>query len=186
VDQTTPIILDTRFHATPEGFRFQLPVDDPAVLYSFHFYDPWEYTTFRVNQGRFQYPDCMPGDREGQTISWKSAELSQRLEPVISWAKRHGVPNHRILAGEFGCDRRVAGAKAYLKVLLRLFNAQGWHWAFYSFRSSDWDGMDYELGTRGLGQQYWQDREAGKPHEALIQRRDNPLWDVLKSQFPKP
>jgi hypothetical protein len=186
VDHDTPIILDARFHAAPEGFRFLLPVADPAILYSFHFYEPWAYTTFRVNRGRFRYPDRMPAVREGETDSWEFAEFSNRMEPVVSWAKQHGVPPRRILAGEFGCDRRVAGAQAYLSDLLRLLNLQEWHWAFYSFRSSDWDGMDYELGTGGLGQHYWQEREAGKPHEELIQRRDNPLWKVLRSQFPKP
>ena len=58
-----------------------------------------------------------------------------------------------------------------------------WHWAFYSYRSPDWDGMDYELGVEKLGWKYWEAREQGKGHEQLIRRRDNPLWDVFKKEF---
>jgi len=58
-----------------------------------------------------------------------------------------------------------------------------WHWAFYSYRSGDWDGMDYELGVEKLGWKYWEAREQGKGHEKLIRRRDNPLLGVFKKEF---
>jgi hypothetical protein len=184
-DKNTPIILDSRFHAHPEGFRFFEPMDDEAVLYSFHFYDPWNFTTFRVNKDRFSYPAEMPKGWSGETTPWTHVDLKERLEPVLTWAKRHQIPPNRIMAGEFGCDRRVRGVKNYLTDLIRLFNEQNWHWAFYSFRSADWDGMDYELGTDRLGWKYWQAREEGMAHEALIHRDDNPLWSVFRSQFQK-
>ena len=59
------------------------------------------------------------------------------------------------------------------------------HWAFYSFRSSDWDGMDYELRTDKLSGKYWLGLEAGQSHDSLIQRRDNPPWQVLRREFRK-
>lgn len=89
-----------------------------------------------------------------------------------------------MIAAEFGCDRRVPGAREYLAELIGQFNAYQWHWAFYSFRASDWDGLDYELGTEKLGWKYWQARDEGVDHERLIERHDNPLWEVLKSEFP--
>lgn len=183
VDAATPIVLDARFHASPSGFKSLKPIDDPAVLYSFHFYEPWIYTTFRVNKGRFRYPDQMPGETEGATVTWTDADFETRLDPVKMWAKEHHVPANRILAAEFGCGRQVAGAQQYLSDVITHLNAHGWHWAFYSFRSSDWDGMDYELGPDKMGWNYWKGREAGQPHEALIQRRSNPLWEVITRQF---
>ena len=182
VDTETPIILNCWFHSAPNGFRYLEPIDDQAVLYAFHFYDPWVFTTYRINKGRFSYPDKMPAGSDA-TTPWTPADLRERFQPVIDWAKRHNVPASRIAAEEFGCDRRVLGAKAYLEDLIAAFNEHQWHWAFYSFRSSDWDGLDYELGTEKLGWKYWQEREKGIDHEALIQRHDNPLWDVFKREF---
>ena len=36
-----------------------------------------------------------------------------------------------------------------------------------------------------LGWEYWQEREKGVDHERLIERHDNPLWEVMRSEFPK-
>ena len=107
------------------------------------------------------------------------------IRPVIEWAKRYNIPPEAIVVGEFGCDRRVGGAKEYLSDLVAIFNEHQWHWAFYSYRSGDWDGMDYELGVEKLGWKYWEAREQGKGHEQLIRRRDNPLWDVFKKEFAR-
>ena len=45
--------------------------------------------------------------------------------------------------------------------------------------------MDFELGTEKLDWKYWEAREAGKTHEELIERKDNPLWNVIKREFQK-
>lgn len=185
VDSETPIIFDGWFHSSPNGLRYMAPINDKAVLYAFHFYDPWVFTTFRINKERFSYPNKMPVAGSDTTELWTKADLQAHFQPVIDWAKRFGVPASRIVAEEFGCDRRVAGAKAYLEDLIAAFNNHQWHWAFYSFRSSDWDGLDYELGTEKLGWKYWQEREKGIDHEALIKRHDNPLWNVFKREFSR-
>ena len=183
VDSQTPILLDCWFHAAPEGFGYLEPVKDDKVLYSFHFYTPWNYTTYRVNKERFSYPEAMPVGWSEETKQWTSADLRRCIMPVIEWAKRYNIPPEAIVVGEFGCDRRVGGAREYLSDLVEIFNEHHWHWAFYSYRSPDWDGMDYELGVEKLGWKYWEAREEGKGHEQLIRRRDNPLWDVFKKEF---
>lgn len=182
-DPHTPIVLDCCFHSRPDGFRYLRPIDAPAVLYAFHFYEPWVFATYRVNKGRFTYPERMPTGDGDATRPWPPTELQHRMHPVIEWAQRHNIPASRVIAEEFGCDRRVAGAKDYLADTIAVFNQHQWHWAFYSFRSPGWDGLDYELGTEKLGWTYWQQREKGIDHEDLIKRHDNPLWDVFKSQL---
>ncbi len=183
VDSQTPILLDCWFHAGPEGFDYLEPVKDDKVLYSFHFYTPWNYTTYRVNKERFSYPDAMPVGWSDETKQWTSADLRRCITPVIDWAKRYNISPEAIVVGEFGCDRRVGGAREYLSDLVEILNEHRWHWAFYSYRAPDWDGMDYELGIEKLGWKYWEAREQGKGHEELIRRRDNPLWDVFKKEF---
>jgi endoglucanase len=173
VDPDTPIILDGWRYASAIGLTYLEPVDDQAVLYAFHDYEPWEYTTFRVNQGRFVYPERMPP-------GWHAGALERDLERVAAWAHSHGVPGNRIIAAEFGVDRRVGGAERYLRDLVTLLDRRGWHWAFYAFRQDgDWGGMDYELGTRPLGADYWQAVERGEDPEPLKRRAPNPLWEIL-------
>lgn len=127
----------------------------------------------------------MPVGSTKKTEVWSKANIEQMVQPVVAWAAKNKIPSSRIVVEEFGGDRRVEGIQQYFEDLISVLNEKGWHWAFYSFRSSDWDGMDYELGTKKLRWKYWQEREKGTPHEQLIHRQDNPLWDVFKREFNK-
>jgi hypothetical protein len=167
VDQRTPIVVEGWGYGDAAGLSHLRPIDDPAVLYSFHFYEPWNYTTFRVNRQRYAYPDRMPTGWDGPTEAWTPQSIEQRMQPVVQWAARHNIPPQRIIVGEFGCDRRVAGAQAYLADLIAAINRNGWHWAFYAYREDGWNAMDYEIGSEG---------EPGP-------RGQGPLWDLIRSQF---
>lgn len=156
IDDKTPIVLDGWFYAVPKGIEFIDPVEDKAVLYSFHCYEPWIFSTYRVNKERFSYPDQMPTGDGDKTEKWTKQNLLSQIQPVIAWAKQNKIPANRIFCSEFGCDRRVKGAQQYFSDLISILNENQWHWAFYSFRPVDWDGMDYELGTEKMGWKFWQ------------------------------
>jgi len=184
VDKETPVFVDSRFHSNPEGFKTLKPINDPAVLYSFHFYEPWIFTTFRINNGRFAYPDRMPTGNGDETEAWSIADLSARMQLVRDWAEKHGIPKNRIHFAEFGCGRKVEGSTQYLSDVIKLANKAGWHWAFYSFRAGGWDSMNYELGTEKLGWKAWQEIEAGtKGYSDFIVEGENPLWEIFESEF---
>ena len=183
-DSETPIILDCWFHSHAEGFRYLKPLNDKSVIYAFHYYGNWEFATFRINDGRFSYPDRMPAG-DGKSEKWTQKTIEEHLKPVADWARQHQIPASRIIAEEFGCDRRVSGAKEFLSDLIKVLNNKKWHWAFYSFRSSTWDGLDYELGTKPLGWEYWQGREKGVDHESLINRHDNLIWNIFKGELAR-
>lgn len=179
-DTTTPILLDGGYHASPFGLTSLTPVDDPATLYAFHFYEPWAFVTYRVNDGRFRYPDAMP---EG----WTADSRREALVAVAAWAGQHHIDHRRIVLSEFGCDRRVAGAAAYLDDLLTEVSRWDWHWAFYAFRGDgSWGGLDYELGTAPFDGAYWAAVEQGVDPETLKSRGSNPLWDVLARRLADP
>lgn len=180
-----PIMLDGRFHGNASGLSTIEKLNDEGVLYAFHFYEPWSYTTFRANKGRYEYPNKMPKGWGGQTETWTKEDLVKRMVPAWDWAKKNQVPSKRIVVSEFGIDRRVTGAVDFLDDLVSNLDEREMHWAFYSFRSRSWDGMDYELGTKKLDWKYWQGIEAGKKHEDLVQRGKNPLWDVLLRSMKK-
>jgi endoglucanase len=179
VDPTTPIMLEGGTYASPEGLTRLEPVADAAILYAFHDYGPRDYGTFRVNRGRFAYPERMPPD-------WRPGSAEQRLDRVAAWARRHEVGPSRIVVGEFGVDRRVAGAPRFLEDAVQRLEARGWHWAFYAFRPDGWSGLDYEMGTAPIGAAYWKAVESGTDAESFKRRGPNPLWDVLSRALASP
>lgn len=84
------------------------------------------------------------------------------------------------MAEEFGINRMVAGADQYIKDLMDIFNDYGCHWAFYAFREDTWDGIDFELGNKPVGEAYWNAKANGElPYRQAIEV-DNSIWEVLK------
>jgi hypothetical protein len=186
VDPEMPILLDGWAYASPLGLAELQPIAGDGILYAFHFYDPWDYTTFRVNQGRYAYPDRLPG-ASGASGPWSKDSFRGRIAPVARWAQQHGVPRTRIVAAEFGVDRRVSGAAAYLADLVSVLNEGGWHWAFYAFRNDgDWTGLDYEIGEGKDDPRIWDAEKRGEDPERYKHRHDNPLWQVLKRELATP
>lgn len=178
-DPNTPIILDTGLYATPWAIRYLTPITDPRILYSFHMYEPYEYTTKRINNGQYQYPGF-----DSFSTYWNEDSIKQFLQPISDWQMQYQIPSSQILVGEFGCARTSEGANRYLESLIRSFDTQNWHWAFYSFREDCWDSIDYELGPGTLDKKYWEaraHRESLNPY-----RHDNPLFDVIKKDIQKP
>src|SRR5437773_7922896 len=125
-------------------------------------YEPYSYTNRKTNNSRFSYRGkvLVEIEAEGETkhveVNLNSVELEKMLSPVVEWQKAHGIKSNRIFVGEFGCNRMVGGAANYLSDLIKIFNRNNWHWAFFAFRQDLWDGMDYEVGTRPPGAAYWQ------------------------------
>jgi hypothetical protein len=180
VDSETPIMLDAGWYAQPAAFAYWPGrLDDDRLLYAFHMYEPYDFSN-RLNFKRaepYRYPGPIP--YADQTLDWNPAQLQRYLQPYFDWAAAAGIPASRQVAAEFGCYRRNPGCEAYLTDLTRIFNSQGIHWAFYSFREDEWDGYDYELGAGPLPPGYWEAKEAGKP----IPRHANPLFEVLRREF---
>lgn len=146
-DKKVPIILDAGLWSKPMAARCLEPIDDPHVVYDFHMYEPFEYTTAPAIGGpiRYGYPGRAPYG--GVMRDWDGAALAAFLKPLIDWADTHGVARNRLLLGEFGCWRRLPGCAAYLNDIIAAANAAHIHWAFYSWREDAWDAMDYELGS---------------------------------------
>ena len=186
VDPKIPILLESDDYGSPEKFPYLDPINDPAVLYSFHYYAPYEYTSYKENKGKYAYPERMPV-WGSEPWPFTSADLNAIMEPVATWAKKHNVPANRIIAAEFGCERVNAGATSYLRDVVKLLNGEKWHWAFYSYREDTWAGMDYEVGTIPLTAAYWDAlskwEQTQKGTAPMPPRKDNPLFNVLKKEF---
>lgn len=175
-DTDTFIILDASWYGDARTMRRMNHLSEPRILYSFHMYEPYNYTNFSLNKGKYQYPQ----DIEKNEGMEKEAYFQQFIDSVEAFQKEHNIPNNRILVGEFGVDRRAPGAQQYLQDLIAMFNEHNWHWAVYAFRDLDWEGMDYQLGTERLPSQIW---ETGKAPDYEAYHVPNRLFGVLQEAW---
>ena len=175
-DKTTPIILDSSAYGDPKTFRHFKIHNDTNILYSFHMYEPYEYTNQQMNKGKFSYPGKI------HNTYWNKEALNSYTDYVRSFQKTNNIPSNRILVGEFGGHRTSKGLPDYFRDLMNIFNKNGWHFAFYAFREDVWDGMDYELGDKKLPWEYWQAVEKGETPK-LDRNPDNPVFKVLKEVY---
>lgn len=181
VDKNTPIMIDGYFYADPQGLPFMDTYDDPNILYAFHNPAPWQFAAYRINKGRYSYPDKMPRYWNGPTKKWNMKDLKKTLNPVHKFIKKNDIAIYQIVASEVWCDRRVKGCAEYFKDILSLYNEEEWHWSFYAFRNDTaWTGLDYELGSEEIKGNYWQKIGNGVDPESLKTRKQNPIWTEIQ------
>lgn len=181
VDSGTPIMLDAGWYAQPHAFTYWPKLEDSHLLFSFHMYEPYDFTSannFR-NERNLTYPGKVPF--AGAEPEWNRHQIEAYWQPFFLWAKNNSIPASQLVCGEFGCYRRNQGCDQYLADVLSILNQNGIHWAFYSFREDEWDGYDYEIGTGGLGWEYWKAKDEG--HNPSPPRNDNPLFEVIRKEF---
>lgn len=184
VDPVTPVMVDGGYYANPRALAaWSKRLADDKVLYAFHMYEPYDATS-APNMKR-ETPLSYPGittDYAGGKTTWDRKAVAQHIGTAFDWAKAQGLPASRVVAAEFGCMRLWADCGTYLTDVMDAVEEKGGHWAFYSFREDEWEGMDYELSAKVKpGQFYWL-KDEGK---ADTLPRDGKLMDLLKARMQK-
>lgn len=181
VDPKTSIILDAGWYARPDAFTYWTKFNDTSIIYAFHMYEPYSYTSPKNYNGHKNL--TYPGNAtyNGTTEYWDKNRIQSYFSGFYNWTKEQGIPANRIMAEEFGCYRRNPNCAGYLTDLIDIFNTNGYHWSFYSYRE-DWDGYDYEVGTGGLTEKFWKDQEKGLNPEPP-RNPNNPLFKVISKEF---
>ena len=183
-DADTPIMLDAGWFAAADAFGYwPAPLEDPRVLYSVHMYEPY-FATSAPNMARKQ-PIAYPGPAPfaGQSQQWDGQRVGRYLQQPLDWADAMNLPRSRLVVGEFGCMRRLPGCRQYLEDVLSVLERNQLHWAFYSFREDNWDGMDYELGSAKVPWSYWQAIEQGAP-DPLARRATSEFEPIRRRLSP--
>lgn len=143
-DADSIVIFEPSPWGLPKGFAQLTPLPFAGVVYSFHFYEPHALT----HQGLYEHRAALDYPSQAAT----RASLSAAVEPVRAFARKYAVP---IFVGEFSIVRWAPGDSAarYLNDAIDIFEAEGWGWAYHSFR--EYEGWDAELdpalarGTKG-------------------------------------
>lgn len=184
VDPATPVMVDAGWYAAADTFSYwPAALDDAKTLYSFHMYEPYAATSGpNLKRAKpYAYPGRVPfGERPGLE-HWDGQRVATYLRQPLDWAKARGVPLNRMVAGEFGCIRQLAGCKRYLEDVLTVLEGEKLHWAFYSFREDNWDAMDYELGSGKVAWQYWDAMEKGLPDP--VKREATPEFEPIRKRL---
>jgi sugar phosphate isomerase/epimerase len=136
IDPNTTLIIEGGFvGGMARNFRWLAPVDDANTVYSFHMYEPHNFTMQGI-KGRplgVEYPHQRGEERVDR--SW----LRERMRPVCEFQQKHGV---EIFLGEFSCARWTddKGGLDYLRDVLELAEEYGWHHCYHAFRAAScWD-----------------------------------------------
>lgn len=184
VDSATPVMVDSGYYANPRSLAaWPKRLADDKVLYAFHMYEPYAATS-APNMKRdtpLRYPG-VETDYAGRKLEWDRKAVASHIGAAFNWAKAQDLPPTRIVAAEFGCMRLWADCDTYLTDVMDAVEDRGGHWAFYSFREDEWEGMDYELPAKVKpGQFYWLSKQ-GKADQLP---RDGKLMDLLKARMQK-
>ena len=144
VDKETYIVYEPAPWALPDqAFETLKPLDDPKVVYSFHFYYPHTYTHQGINsykkpeyEGK-SYPGELKLFPDTKAKFWDKAALEASMANAIAFQNRYGV---KIFVGEFSVLRWAPGGSQWLEDSISIFEKHGWDWTFHSY--GEWNGWN--------------------------------------------
>ncbi|MCC5843076.1 MAG: cellulase family glycosylhydrolase [Verrucomicrobia bacterium] len=141
IDAERTLVVQAAPGGGPKALVDFTPLPQPNIVYSFHFYEPHEFTHQGVYDTR-TVGQTYPGTLREQV--WNKETLRGIMQLVAEWQREHHV---HIYVGEFSAIRWAPGDSAlnYLRDCIDLFESFGWDWAYHAFR--EWQGWSVEHGT---------------------------------------
>lgn len=150
------LIVSGTAYANISGLIQLTPLDDPNILYNFHFYEPFLFThqgatwAWHVVQPLRDVPYPSDPDRvrpiadnyEGEIRAellaygrerWDKTKLMQILQPALDWAQQHGLT---LICTEFGAYRPYAPPQdraQWLEDVRQLFESHNIGWAMWEY-----------------------------------------------------
>ena len=136
VRQTNPtrrvIIGPTQWNNFSKLHTLKLPTNDPNIVVTFHYYDPFRFT----HQGASWVEEM----KSVSGVTWGSdadrAAIGADFDKVAEWAKAN---RRQVLLGEFGAYDRsgtpMAMRAAYTDAVAREAERHGFSWAYWQFDS---------------------------------------------------
>ena len=138
IDPACTLIVEPPDWGSASGFVGFQPIGLSNIVYSFHIYDPHEFTHQGVNGP--SRPITYPGEING--IMWDKTAIERAIEPATTFAKRYRV---HLYVGEFSVIRWAPGGDQYLSDLIEVMESHGWDWSYHAFR--EWNGWSVEHGS---------------------------------------
>jgi len=138
IDRDTYLIVEPGPWGMPNGFNTLKPLDDPKVVYSFHFYAPHTYTHQGVktySKAKVTYPGKIRMFNTSPELYWNRDRLLEYVQPARQFQQKHHA---RIWVGEFSVIRWAPNAGRWLADAIDIFEQYGWDWCYHSY--GGWNG----------------------------------------------
>ncbi|MBE2184759.1 MAG: cellulase family glycosylhydrolase [Anaerolineae bacterium] len=166
------LIANTARWSSIETLVALTPLDDPNIIYDFHFYEPFPFThqgaTWSMDEVAslrdIPYPSSPEtlapfverafGDSQREMLlnygeeRWDRQAVADYLQPAFDWAREHGV---RVINTEFGVYQPYAPAAdraSWIQDTRETFEANGIGWAMWDYDTNF--GMALPLGNHIL------------------------------------
>lgn len=146
IDQQHQIVIEARNGGAPRGFINFPKLTGEGLIYSFHEYEPREYTYQGgpglkdpdLAQAYLRHPLSWPGTyADGY---WDKHRIERQLQPAVDFQKRYGV---RMYVGEFSVVRWAPDAAQWLRDNIDIFEKHGWDWTYHGFRDDPRWSVEY-------------------------------------------
>lgn len=166
VDADTPILVNAEGYSGVDWLPYLEVVDDPRIVYIAHQYEPQEDYTHQDPNGQNSYPGRFDLDWDGSPDDFDRDWLEDFLSPISEFSASHGVP---VAVDEYGVNRWVPGADAYMDDIMDLFEEMGVNHSFWEW-STSWP--DFEEDVHDMNYLFGPD-----PHNLTF--TDNDLLDAI-------
>ena len=170
VDQETPILVNAAGFSAVRWLPYLQVVDEPRIVYIAHQYEPFEYYTHQEPRGDNEYPGHYDLDYDGSADDFNRAWLADLLSTLDEFSNTHGVP---VAVDEFGINRWVRGADAYMNDIMGLFEEMGVNYSLWEWQTT-WP--DFEQEVHDMNFRFGPDPDN-------LASVDNALMDVIKGYW---
>jgi aryl-phospho-beta-D-glucosidase BglC (GH1 family) len=176
VDERRLVVMGSNLWNGPAQFAELPKLDDPRIIYTFHFYEPHSFTHQGapwVKWAKDLPPQPYPGEPVGlreamgavdvQSLAqaghlfrhWDKAGLAKMIEPVLAFQKEHQVP---IFCGEFGVYLKAPRPDQlrWMEDFTAILKENQMGFTYWSWRGMDY-GLHYEEGKWAQLPQYCND-----------------------------
>lgn len=169
IDTQHTIIASGAHYDSLDDLLVTEPLNDPNIIYTFHFYEPYQFTHQGATWGspewlyykNIPFPatvadlqpqlDSIPNDIARYQLflygvsNWNAGTIRQRIAFATTWGREHNAP---IICNEFGAYRDTAPPDSrarYIEAVRSALDANHIGWGMW-----DWSG-NFGLATNNAG-----------------------------------
>ena len=118
LDRNRPIVVEGSNYSWPENLEPSLKQESQNLIYSFHTYGPWEYTSQKKEK-----PIPYPG-------KWSRDDLAKAIEPAVRFRAQFNVP---VWCGEWGVPTSCPGYQRWIQDVASILEEDHFPWTYWGW-----------------------------------------------------
>jgi aryl-phospho-beta-D-glucosidase BglC (GH1 family) len=118
IDPARPIVVEGANYSHAEDLTDEFKMDDANIIYAFHMYNPYSYTTDLQNP-----PQVYPGP-------WGRAYLEKTVQPALRFREKYQVP---VWCGEWGVKTGAPSYQQWLRDTFAMMEADKFDWCIWAW-----------------------------------------------------